>query len=353
MIFGQEGVLTAAVGLPIQSAHGPPAPVNRAIEAGGEGSGSVSPARPQQLGPSFGAIGAVFGQEGVHVTSVGLPVERAIGIPTDVDRAIDAGGEGSGLLLATRAQQLGPGFCTVSAVFGQEGVVRPSAVGLPIERASGCSTDVNRAIQAGSEGVGTVIAARPQQLSPGFGATCAVFGEEGLTTAAAGLPIEFAIGLATNVNRAIEASGEGMGPLPAASTKQLGPGFGAVGAVFGQEGVVSPAIGIAIKPAKGSPTDVDRTIAAGGEGRSIVIAARPQQFGPSLHRSSSRRGGNAERRVVNTDGCRLALRGDGQCLVTFGQTVGNNAYADSCRSAGVDCGAASEKPTGYVGCANS
>ena len=66
-----------------------PTDVDRAIEAGGESIGKFPAARPQQLGPGFGAVGAVFGQEGVVVTAVGLPIECAqVCSPTDIDRTI-------------------------------------------------------------------------------------------------------------------------------------------------------------------------------------------------------------------------------------------------------------------------
>ena len=134
----------------------------------------VRAARPQQLGPGFGAVGAVFGQEDVMAAAFGLPIERAKGIPTDEDRAIEAGGEGFGLVRAARPQQLGPGFGAIGAVFSQEGVVVATVVGLPIERTTGPATDEDRAIEAGGEGACIVIAARPQQLGPGFGAVSAV-----------------------------------------------------------------------------------------------------------------------------------------------------------------------------------
>jgi len=83
--FGQEGVPAAAVGLPIERAIAKPADIDRAIETGGEGGGIVTGARPQQLGPGFGAVSAVFGQEGVFTAAIGLSIKRAIGIPADVD----------------------------------------------------------------------------------------------------------------------------------------------------------------------------------------------------------------------------------------------------------------------------
>ena len=129
-----------------------------------------------------------------------------------------------------------------------------------------------------------VFAARPQQLCPGFGAICTVFGKEGVTTAAVGLSIERTIGLPTDVDRAIQASGEGSGPVIVACTEQLGPGFGTVDAVFGQEGVVISAVGITIKSAKSRPTGVDRAIESGGEGPGIVERARPLQLGPGYGR---------------------------------------------------------------------
>ena len=64
----------------------------------------------QQPGPGFGAISAVFGQERVPAAAVGLPIECALCNPTDIDRAIEAGGQGIGLVIAARAQQLGPDF---------------------------------------------------------------------------------------------------------------------------------------------------------------------------------------------------------------------------------------------------
>ena len=72
-----------------------------------------------------------LGQECVTVAADGLPIKRASSIPTDVDRAIEAGGEGLGTVITVRPQQLGPGFGTVGAVFGQEGVAI-AAIGLPI-----------------------------------------------------------------------------------------------------------------------------------------------------------------------------------------------------------------------------
>ena len=54
----------------------------------------VNAARAQQLGPGFGAISTVFGEEYVAVAAVGLPIKCAIRSPRDIDRAIEAGGEG-------------------------------------------------------------------------------------------------------------------------------------------------------------------------------------------------------------------------------------------------------------------
>ena len=58
----------------------------------GIAAGCVLGARSQLLSPGFGSVGAIFGQEGVIGAAVCLPIERASGNPTDVDRAIEAGG---------------------------------------------------------------------------------------------------------------------------------------------------------------------------------------------------------------------------------------------------------------------
>ena len=131
MKFGDEAVTIAAVGLPVKRTRGVTTDVDRAIQAGGEAKGLVSVTRPQQLGPGFGAVGAVFGQEGVTIAAVGLSIERTSGVPTHKDRAIQTGSEGIGKVIAARTQQLGPGFGAISAVFGQESVIA-AAVGLPI-----------------------------------------------------------------------------------------------------------------------------------------------------------------------------------------------------------------------------
>ena len=85
----------------------------------------------------------IFGQEGVTLSVVGLPIERTVGIPTNVNRAVKAGGEGLGEVLATRTQQLGPCYGAICDVFGQEGVAIAAVVGLPIECASGRPTNVD------------------------------------------------------------------------------------------------------------------------------------------------------------------------------------------------------------------
>ena len=122
-----------------------------------------------------GGLDRIFRQKCVSATTVGLPIKYTMCSPTEVDRAIKAGGEGIGIFSAVRAQQLCPGFSTISAVFGQE-CVKAAAVGLPIECTIVRPTDIDRAIKAGGEGTGNCRAARAQQLGPGFGAIRAVFG---------------------------------------------------------------------------------------------------------------------------------------------------------------------------------
>ena len=126
-------------------------------------------ASAQQPGPRFGAINAVFGQEGVIFAVVGLPIQRSICRPTDIYRAVKAGSDsiGVGKFIFVRCQQLGPGFGAISAVFGKECVIGAVA-GLPIECAICNPTYIDRAIEAGSESIGIISAARAKQLGPGL-----------------------------------------------------------------------------------------------------------------------------------------------------------------------------------------
>ena len=94
---------------PVQPRH-----VDRTVGAGGESVGVVVRTCSQQLSPGFRPVGVVLAEEGIDAAAVGLPVEAAHGTSRHVNCTVGAGGESGGAVLRTCSQQSGPGFCRVS-----------------------------------------------------------------------------------------------------------------------------------------------------------------------------------------------------------------------------------------------
>ena len=97
--------------------------------------------------PGFAAIGIVLGNKGIPDTAIGQSIQVALSITTDIDSTVAACGYGIGTVLTAGSQELCPGFAAIGIVLGDKGITS-TVIGLSIQVAFSITTEIDSTVAA-------------------------------------------------------------------------------------------------------------------------------------------------------------------------------------------------------------
>ena len=219
VVLGNEDVLDARVGLPVEGPAGHARDVDVSARGDGNGVGVRQRRVPEKARPLERARRVVLGEEGVGAAGVRLAPEVAVREAGEIDITAAVDGDGPGGIAPRRSQQAGPLAGARSVVLDEHCIGAPR-IGLAVEVARGVARHVDVAAAVDGDGA-------PAGLVGGRGAGEArplpcprtvVLGEEDVVAAAVALPVQVARRVPGNVDIPARVQGD-----PVASVARRGP----------------------------------------------------------------------------------------------------------------------------------